>query len=85
MLQFIVAARRETALGLVVFLFYKQVLMVSLVYRFKAYSNAAGRLLTGVLPIVGLDVGAIGSISLVGFGSGGRNSFEHQNKFFIIE
>lgn len=40
---------------------------------------------TRVLPIVGLDVGAIGSISLVSFGSGGRNSFKHQNKFFIFE
>jgi hypothetical protein len=34
---------------------------------------------------VGLGVGAIGSISLVSLGSGGRNSFEHQNKFLIFE
>jgi len=33
---------------------------------------------------VGLDVGAIGCISLVSLGLGGRNSFEHQNKFLIF-
>jgi len=31
---------------------------------------------TRVLPIVGLDIGAFGCISLFGFGSGGRNFFE---------
>jgi len=40
---------------------------------------------TRVLPIVGLDVGAIGCVSLFSFGSGGRNFFEHQNKFLIFE
>ena len=39
---------------------------------------------TSVLPIVGLDVGAIGSMSLFCFGAGGRNFFEHQNKFLIL-
>jgi len=33
---------------------------------------------------VGRDVGTIGSSSLFSFGSGGRNSFEHQNKFLIL-
>jgi hypothetical protein len=41
--------------------------------------------ITRVLPIVGLDVEAIGCILIISFGSGGRNSFEHKNTFLNFE
>jgi hypothetical protein len=41
--------------------------------------------LTRVLPIVGLDVGAIGSILLSALVPSDGNSFQHQNKFLIFE
>jgi len=49
-------------------------LFLIFVIQFLEKLSEKGERTTRVLPIVGLDVGAIGSISLFGFGSGWRLS-----------
>jgi hypothetical protein len=48
------------------------------------YPKRLKLLLTRVLPIVWLDIVAIDGVKHISFGSGGSNSFEHQDNFLSL-